>query len=189
MKSKLFTILFLLVGQLNAQQLNQQFSDLMDNTETFKDYKVIKIEELNKFWEIVRDTTTLNKAKIDELRTLNESLLSNAENDQQTIESKHQEIEILKSQISNINVFGISVEKTFFKIVVFSTIGALILILAFSFVKLKERMSIANTRIQDYDLLEREYEAFKKEALEKQMKLRRELQTERNRQDEKRSTV
>lgn len=189
MKSKIFTIFFLLSFYSYSQEMDQQFSELMENTETFKNYKVIKIEDLDAFWKVIQDSSNRQKETIVELKLKNETSMSAFEKAMKESSEKDQVISDLNEQISSIGVLGMNIDKTVFKVFTFSIIGVLLIVLVFFFLKLQERISTAGNSIKELESLKDQYESFKKDSLDKQMKLRRELQTAQNRLDEKRSTI
>lgn len=184
MKSILFTIALFSFGATFSQSVDKQYDSLINKSETFKDYKVIKITELNSFWKNVMDSVNNQKQTIAELKM-------EVDNQNKKIATQSSEIETLKNRItelegqtSSIEVIGIDTDKTVFKVVVLAFSTALIAIIGFLLFQLKDKLTLAKTKVKDYQSLEIKYEEFRKSALEKQMKLRRDLQTERNRLEE-----
>ena len=64
--SLIVTILIAVVSTSTAQTLQEQFSTLKEDAETFKVYKVIKQTELNDFWASVTDSVNSSKRLISE---------------------------------------------------------------------------------------------------------------------------
>ena len=188
MKFFLF-FLFLIVNiTVYSQKLDDQFQILNESSQTFKDYKVIKINELNDFWEIVLDSiqtnrdynagiVSRNKAQEEEIIQLREELAKN-----------NLALQSMEYETSHIDVLGVPLSKTSYKIINFVIIIVLILGSGFLFLNLQERGRTAKVKIKAFETLESNFEEYKKATLEKQMKLRRELQTERNRLEQIRST-
>ncbi|QSE96293.1 hypothetical protein [Fulvivirga lutea] len=187
MKSLLFTIFILFASSAISQKLNDQFSVLMDETETFKEYKVIKIQELNSFWKGVTDSINNKHEIIVDLQAKNQDLNNQVTSLEVEIKEAQAQIESLQGQISTISIFGIAIDKTVYKVVNFTLLSTLILIIGLIFFRLKERVQVANAKIKDYNNLESKFEEYRRKSLENQMKLRRELQTERNKLEEIRS--
>ncbi|MTI40438.1 hypothetical protein [Fulvivirga lutimaris] len=163
-----------------AQNLQDQFTDLRDNSETFKEYKVIKTYELNKFWKGVTDTLKTNSTTITELQK--KIVTHDAEikklNDI-IAESKANMLD-LEFGVEHITIFGLPISKTAYQVVNFAIIVTLLVLIAFLVFKYNERRSTAKEKINAFNNLEEKFADYQKTALEKQMKLRRELQTERN---------
>lgn len=187
MKSVLFAITLLSAGTLFGQDVNEQYNDLVKNSETFKDYKVIKINELNTFWKNVLDSVNHRDQSITALQNQVEEQKSQIDKQSVEIESLKQTINDLKEQTSSIEFLGITAEKIVFKVLVVAIGIALLAIIGVLLFQLKDKLSLARAKVKDFDVLENKFEEFRKTSLEKQMKLRRDLQTERNKLDEIRS--
>lgn len=172
----------------SAQSLQQQFELLKENSENYKVYKVIKQSELNNFWNTVNDS--VNSVK-NEIKASNQQIKGQQAEISQLnlkINSNQQEIEGLQHETSHINVVGIDFSKDGYIILNFTIILILIAGLAVLYYKFRHDNKVAKSKVLEFQRLDAEFEDYKKTSLEKQMKLRRELQTERNRIDEIRST-
>jgi len=170
-----------------AQTLDDQFQELKKNSYSYKEYKNIKLNELNSFWDVVQDslkvkdrayataqgTIDAQNNKIDELNT--------------TISTQKASIDEREFDAKHINVLGMDMGKESYKMFNTIAIVALLLVLGVLFYQFKSSQKIAVAKKRDYDKLSEDFEEYKRNALEKQMKLRRELQTERNRIDDIRS--
>ncbi len=178
-------VLFALGAQ--AQTLDEQFQDMKKKAYTYKEYKNVKEVDLNSFWNVVQDS----------LKTKDQAYATA----QGTIKEQNQKINELNSTIStqkatidekefdtqHISVLGMDMGKETYKLFNTVTIIALLFLLGVLFYQFKSSQKIAVSKKKDYDKLSEEFEEYKRNALEKQMKLRRELQTERNRIDDIRS--
>ena len=167
-----------------GQNLNEQFKTLNEDAETFKVYKVIKKDELNQFWSIVNDS-------IDHLKNQHsdaQRLIKIQENELAKMEELIQENnnKMLEQHFAttHINVLGIEFLKASYIIINFILIIGLMVGLGMLFFKFKESHIIANKKTSRYENLDKEFDDYKKRALEKQMRLRRDLQTTMNRLEE-----
>lgn len=185
---KIFTIVLLLVSLSSfGQTLDEQFTDLRDNSETFKVYKVIKQTELNQFWNVVSDSVKMLKSKIEESKS-EISLQNNKISEQSNvIQQKGEEMASLEYDTTHISVLGIDLFKEAYIIFNFSIIGILMIGLILLFIRFRSNQVIAKQKVAEWKKVNTELEEFKKESLEKQMKLRRELQTQLNKLNEIRS--
>ncbi|MEQ8926893.1 MAG: hypothetical protein RLO81_13825 [Fulvivirga sp.] len=184
MKSLLFTSCYFLILCSFSQSINDRFTNLLNDSETFKDYNVIKTYKLNSFWSEVSDSISMKKKEIDVLVRNNEELNTRLSTTEDQLNNAISKIESLENQITTIKTFGISIDKTVYKVINFTTIGTLIIIIGLILFRLKDKMQLANSKLKDYHNLEAKFEDFRKKSLENQMKLRRELQTERNKLEE-----
>lgn len=164
--------------------LEQQFREIMQGTETFKSYKVIQIDKLNSFWDTVEDSLQQKenavlsaKQKIAEQQnTINK--LNN------TIREGRASIEEAAYDREHINVLGINFAKNTFIIISFVIIAALLALIAFGYGKYKYSTKMADEKSKSYDKLEEEYKNYQDQSRDKQMKLKREIQTHMNKIEE-----
>lgn len=175
------TLMLLAFSQFTfSQNLQDQFTDLRDNSETFKEYKVIKQSELNRFWKGVTDTLTSNTATINELQKTISANTEKINKLNDTLAKTKADMMDLEFGVEHLTVFGLPMSKTAYQIVNFTIIATLLALIAFLVFKYNERRSTAKEKINAFNNLEAKFADYQKTALDKQMKLRRELQTERN---------
>lgn len=189
MKKYISVVIFCLLGSVaQAQTLNEQFNELKDNSETFKSYKVIKETELNSFWNTVMDSVSIKEESIAASSATIERQEKEVAELKATIQEKDQLLEEKEYAGTHIEVLGIDFSKEGYKMFNLILISLLILTMAVLIYKFKDNNKIARKKSNDYNRLESEFEEYKRNALEKQMKLRRDLQTAQNRLEEIRST-
>lgn len=170
-----------------AQTLDDQFKELRDNSESFKVYKVIKQTELNQFWKVVSDSVQSLKQEISSNENQIKLQASEIEKQNGIINSKDDEIAGLQHATTHISVLGMDLFKEAYIGITFSIIGILTIALILLYVRFRSNQMIAKQKVADWKKLNVELEELKKESLEKQMKLRRELQTHINKLNEMRS--
>jgi len=185
-----FTLLFIISNVqsqttkqfIDSGSVNNQFENLIKNSNKYQDYKVVKLNWLLKLKSNINDsilaskedilnaTYTINKQKkvIDSLNTS----FSNTKN----------EIATLKTQITTISFLGIDFEKGLFKTIMLSIIGGLVLFLLFFISKFKQSISVTKQTKSNLKEVEDEYEEHRKKALEREQKVMRRLQDELNKQ-------
>jgi large-conductance mechanosensitive channel len=181
-------LLFNIGLSASPNPIDDQFKALNESSETFKEYKVIKITTINNFWKSVMDSIYVKEAMIASLKTENTSNKVKIDQLKANIGVKEASIEELQYATTHISLFGINFGKVFYQIINFIIIGVLLVFSFILIINLNERRSIAKIKIDDFAKLEIQFEEYKKDALDKQMKLRRELQTERNKLEQKKST-
>jgi septal ring factor EnvC (AmiA/AmiB activator) len=188
--------IFIIAGLIaNAQEeapaeapttLDGKYNQLMDNSETYQIYKVIKINELNAFWSEVVDSLQQNRQKIEGLQDRVDQL-------SQTITSQKNEIESVKAELDesltrndSIEFLGIQFSKTAYHILVWAIIILLAAGIIVVFTLYKRSHSVTARAQKDYQTIQRDFEQYKDKAREKQVKLKRELQTAVNNLEEAR---
>lgn len=160
--------------------LNQRFELMKEKAESYNDYKVIKNTILNGVWKISMDS--IAKVKSD-LRTANATIAKlNGEIQGAADKVKAAEASMEQSayERTHMTVFGMHIAKGVFVttslIVVVALVIALLTVLS-TFNVL--RRSNREKELTIHGIMS-EFDAFRKKALEKEVKISRELQSERN---------
>ncbi|MCC9169030.1 hypothetical protein [Pontibacter harenae] len=179
--------------------LEQKFNSLKSNSNSYKerdeDYKVVRVKSLNSFWETVQSTIQTTESQLQKARAGNSEELVEA---QGIIEQQKQEIAALKQDneqkelavqestnlVNNISVFGLNVNKQFYVIINSVIIIGLLIALAVIFSMFNSSRQVAVKKQKAFDEIDEELNTYKKNAREKELKIKRELQTEMNRVEE-----
>jgi hypothetical protein len=172
----------------NEITLQERFNIMRDKSESYSEYKVIRTYVLDGMWKIAMDSmqaqkTALRDAQGAIARLENEIASANA-----TMKSKDAAVAEMEHDSSHITVLGIDILKAVF----ISTVGIIILgllvLLGLLVARVKWVQSSMREKIENADALSHEFEEYKRNALDKQMKLSRELQDERNKLHDLRSS-
>ncbi len=161
--------------------LTQNFNAIKDKAQTFKDYKVIKQVTLEAFWKSVEDSLAKQRQTIakqqEEINSFNSRM------DQLKIEIARREEAVAEIEFDSehITVLGIAMHKAAFISVFFISLAALAALFVLSFTRSQFLAHSLKDKAEAMLILNTEFEEYKHRALEKQMKLSRELQDERNR--------
>jgi len=162
------------------QDLSSQYDYLKSNSETFNEYKVIKEVRLDEFWKTVADSVAGIKQS---LATSNQTIDEQSEklnNLQSTIDEKEAEMALADHAMTHISFLGIDFSKSTYIIINVIIISTLILLIAAGYFQYTHNKNNALEKIKSLADVEEKFEEFKKIAFEKQIRLNRELQTERN---------
>ncbi|MEL7001694.1 MAG: hypothetical protein AAFN93_03055 [Bacteroidota bacterium] len=187
MRYTLISIFLLLTFSVKSQTLQEQYNTLKENSENYKVYKVIKRTELEQFWSIVQDSIQTSEGELIEANQQITAHQTSIAQLNSNIEKQQAEIGGLQFDTNHIQVLGIDFSKDSYIIINFTVIVGLVIALGLLYYRFKHDHKVAKSKVAAYQKLDAEFEDYKKNSLEKQMKLRRELQTERNRIDEIRS--
>ena len=87
-----------------------------------------------------------------------------------------------QSKVDNISLFGLLLNKTTYNSILWGLIGVLLISLLFFIYKFKNSNVLTNEAKASLVDVEQEFEQFRKKTLEKEQKLRRQLQDEINKQ-------
>jgi len=164
--------------------LPQQYKNLKEDLEIIDGYRMIKMYTMDRFWTVVEDSLRTQKSKYresiavinkqkSEIAGLNSSLIK--------IEKEKQE---LVAGVESMNVFGKSFSKAGVISVSLIVIGSLLVLAGFLFTI--SRVSFYTTRElrKLNENIYQEFDIYKRHAVEKEIKLSRELQNYRNRLSE-----
>ncbi|SNR59151.1 hypothetical protein SAMN06265371_106113 [Lutibacter agarilyticus] len=193
MKTKtliLFTLLFtvnLTFGQTvkkftDTGSVSNQFDNLIKNSNRYQDYKVVKTTWLYKLKENVTDSISASKKEIIAADKLINSQKKSIDSLKLAIHTSEATITNLNNEIQSISLVGIQINKGTFKTIMFSVIVILTLLLLFFITKFKQSNSITTQTKLDLKELDEEFELHRKKALEREQKVRRQLQDELNKQ-------
>jgi len=178
---------------LNSGTIDNQFEYVIKKSSGWRDergqqYKVIKI---NWLYELRAHT-------IDTLNAVHKNLLDT----QTVVSTQNNEIEDLKSSLSktqtdlektnneknNMSLFGLQMSKMGYNMLMWSIIGALLALLIFFIYKFNNSNVVTKEAKLALSEMEEEFEEHRKVALEREQKVRRQLQDEINKQKDSKKT-
>ena len=174
---------------VNLNTVEGQFQNLIDKSNSFQDYKVIKKTSLLKLQSNILDSLKVSKNKV----LANANFLNSQKRAITALEAKSAKSETIlankKSKKDSISLFGIQLEKSFFKNLFFFIVIGLIAILAFFIFRFKQSNLITKASKLALEQSEKEFELYKEKALEREQKAMRMLQDELNKKKKEFSTA
>ncbi len=150
------------------------------NSQTFQDYKVIKENILDAVWKIETDSLTKRDNQLADAKAVINSLQNDLTQVRSALKSKEDSMADIVYASTHISVLGRGLTKKTFLIIVGVAVLALcgvIILLLINLRNMQVFVSESNLMMMN---LTHEFDEHKRIALEKQVKLSRELQTERN---------
>jgi hypothetical protein len=165
---------------IDTGSVKNQFEYLIDESNNFQDYKVIKATWLLKLKSNVLDSLSASKKKILENSNIHDSQKTLIDSLNTKLGATEAVISELNNEKESISLFGIQFEKTVFKTLMFLIIFGLIAALLFFITKFKQSNSITTQSKLSLKLSEEEFEVYKVKALEREQKAMRRLQDELN---------
>lgn len=193
----LFLLSFASVGAQNPettetaedQSLKGKFQELIDKSESFQEYKVIKRDRLTSFWAEVNDTLVLNGTDRSRLHTDLKTANKNISALEVQLRETKEELEKVTFEKDRMSFLGLELIKSSYSYLVWGIILGLLILLAAAYVRFISTSRIAERIKTENRELQSESEEFKKNAREKETKLKRELQTEINTVEELKQRV
>jgi len=165
-------------SQLNDKSLNGQYQYLLT--------KVYHYQQplLAALWKNAMDTLNASKNHLKEAQAKLGSQSKAVDSLKTTMTSKDQSLSESNAKADALSVFGVMVSKSNYNVVMFCLVGGLAAALAIVIITTAKHKHEAKYRTELYEEIEEEYKTFKAKAHEKELKLARELQTERNKLDD-----
>ncbi len=147
-----------------------------------KRYEVVRVIHLDKLRSNVLDTLNITSKNATKLK-------STIATHETTISSLNEKLSQTSTQLTSVteekdsmSFFGMGVSKITYNIILWSIISGLLVLLATFIFKFKNSNVLTQESKRTLSELEEEYEQHRRRALEREQKISRELQDERNRQ-------
>jgi len=176
-KYVLYGLLIILTHSVTGQNLEQRWDKVIQGAENYQNYKVIKKSELNDLWKVINDT--LAKSKLD-LASEKAQVLDQSN----VITQLQKETAELKASLEStieakdtISFLGMSINKYSYATILWCLIAIACGACGFLYYQFRNSNKVTVQKISDFDELSNTFEEYKKNAVEKERKLKRELQT------------
>ena len=169
-------------GSLNSGTIESQFEYLYKKSGRYEDYRVIKISQLLKFRNNVYDTLKLDRKKYLDSQNLIANQKINIDSLNQILEATNGNLASVTKEKDSIHLFGMQMSKVGYNSLLWSIIAALTAFLVLFISRFKRSNAITIEAKNAKAEIEEEYEEHRQRALEREQKLRRELQDELNKQ-------
>lgn len=192
MKGLFFLLIGLMVSTVGFSQastealqgeehtLKERFFIMKSKSQSYGNYKVIKESVLDGVWKIMQDTIAGKNASIKSANANINSLKSQLSSTEKTLAAKEQSMAEILHSSTHINVIGIDLPKGAFISIVAITIAALLALLGLIIARMKLQSKNLSERNLAVTALTNEFDEYKHRAMDRQTKLSRELQDERN---------
>jgi hypothetical protein len=160
--------------------LHERFLIMKTKSQSYNDYKVIKETVLDGVWKITRDSMAAKKAELANLNKSIADLKSEVNASKTTLQQKEASMLDVLYDSTHITVLGIPMTKQFFLGAIAIVLAGLVIGLLLVSGRLKQMYTSVKEKSELALAIHSEYEEYKRKALDKQTKLSRELQNERN---------
>lgn len=162
------------------KNLDQQFKELIESSNSYQAYKVIKHSKLKILQKDIRDSINVLEKTISNSQLLIADQKAKIDSSLQVIEGLNTKLAETQKQVDNINILGISTNKSSYSTIMWTIVILLVitvLILFFIYKKGNRKTKEAKAKFLE---TEQELEGLRKRSLEREQKIRRELQDEIN---------
>jgi DNA repair exonuclease SbcCD ATPase subunit len=191
MKRPFATCLFLLLTTtmvfaqtpVQTTTLSDQFNQIIEKAETYEKYKVISTNKLLTFKSAMLDSLMAYQSNINRLETDLVTLQAEFKSLKDQFEQTQSTLATTEAEKASISFLGLSVNKLTYNLAVWAFILLLVMAIGILYFRIKHVCAVAKRVKTAYSKIMDEYRAQRFQSVEKQMKLKRELQTVQNRLD------
>jgi len=164
--------------------LKGQYQEVLSRSKTLNGFKLVNPNRLSAFWQNLNDTLSTERKLLAPLKTR----ISDQEKTITTLKSQVTEnqnlIDLGNARLDEISFLGISFTKSTYNMMVWTLIIVLAIALAIVIIRSAKNIQEAKYRSSLYEEISQEYQSYKVKANDKEKKLARELQDERNKLEE-----
>lgn len=190
--SKLFFVTTLLFSWnfsfAQDQTLEGKYQEMIEDSETYEIYKVIRSTRLDNFWKEAMDSINTQNVEIAELQSNINALNEKINNQNARINTLEKELVASNETNNTIGFLGIDFNKAVYHVIVWAIVGACVLMIFILFGMFKRSNAVTANALKDFHELEGEYDSHKAKSHEKYVKIKRELQTAVNKLEEMRKS-
>lgn len=159
-----------------------QFDKVYRKSSSYQEYKVIrKITFQNLKNNVVNTIEGIDKELISKNKK-NKILKDSIQSINKNLIALEGDLNLINIEKNSIYFFGLEIEKSSYKIIIMSTIILLIIMLSYFIYQFKSSYRITSLAKENLLEVENELAIYKKKSLEREQKLRRQLQDEVNKQ-------
>ena len=167
-------------GSLESGTIESQFDYLNSVSNNYQEYKVVRKAHLDRIQANVTDSLRVFK---DQIETKNSQLTDqNSSIDQlnQELESTQAELQQALDMKDSFSFMGMSIEKTAYSSLVWGLVAILVLFLLYFIYRFKRNFSVTAELKQSLAEIREEFEQHRRNTLERERKLNRQLVDEMN---------
>lgn len=167
-------------AQDSSETIEEQFTKVLDKSNSYQEYKVIKKTKLAMLRRNILDTIT-------SLQTTIETATVKINNQSGQIDQLSQNLILIEGELKSsqkkengIKIFGMLLHKHIYNGIMWTIVGGLLFSLIALYIKFKNGYSITKVAKVKLSETESEFESFRQKTLEKEQQFRRKLQDEIN---------
>lgn len=168
-------------AQTPGTSLAQQYQDVVVKSGSYQGFKEIRQDKLDLFWKNISDTLAKERQLKNEANAKIQGSAQTVSQAKAELESVQKQLEESKASVNQVSLLGIPMEKGTYSMFMWGLVGLLGAALAFAIYRSRSAVNEARYRTGLFNDLSEEFQKHKISANDKEKKLARELQTERNR--------
>lgn len=169
-------------GSLNSGTIDSQFDYLYKKSPKWEDYKSVKINNLFKFKKNISDSLKLGREKLQAANASIATQKNEIETLKANLSKTNENLSSVTKEKDNISLLGISMSKTGYNTILWSIIGILAAATVLFIGKFQRSNVITVDAKKAKAEIDEEFDSYRQRSIEREQKLRRELQDEINKQ-------
>lgn len=193
MKSLFFTLFLLFIQYTSFSQENNnvviedktlegQFDKINRISTSYQTYKVISKDKFQELKNNVLDSIKASNKDLKEQKVLLKNERDNVAKLNAELNKTKEDLKKAQEKENSISLFGFQISKVTYNLILWLIIISLALALAFFVFKFSKSNILTKKAKEDLEDIEQEFEVHRKKTLEREQKLRRQLQDEINKQ-------
>ncbi len=193
MKSLFFTLFILFIQYTSFSQENNnvviedktlegQFDKINRISTSYQTYKVISKDKFQELKNNVLDSIKASNKDLKEQKVLLKNERDNVAKLNAELNKTKEDLKKAQEKENSISLFGFQISKVTYNLILWLIIISLALALAFFVFKFSKSNILTKKAKEDLEDVEQEFEVHRKKSLEREQKLRRQLQDEINKQ-------
>ncbi|WP_100612280.1 tRNA (guanine-N1)-methyltransferase [Confluentibacter lentus] len=167
---------------LDEGSIDSQFEYVITRSNNYQDFKVIKKDWLYKLKAHTIDSLKAVHKDLADTKILVDTQAKEISDLKSSLESTQTNLENTRSEKDNIGLFGMQMSKGSYKAIMWFIIACLLILLGLFIYKFKNSNDITRQAKKNLADIEEEFEEHRKTAVEREQKVRRQLQDEINKQ-------
>lgn len=166
---------------ISKKAIESQMSQMVVNSKDYKDVKLVKTTSLEELHSDVVTLLSRNENDLFNSKTIIENKNSEIKKLKAKVEEAKLEASAAVTQNDAFLLFGMELSKTTYHAIMWTLVLTLLIAVCFLTVRFKRANEITQNSKTILTEVEDEFETFKRNAIEREQKLRRQLQDELNR--------
>jgi hypothetical protein len=160
---------------LNSGTIESQFEYIYESSNNFQDFEVVKKANLEKLKANILDSLKKMRREVAELKTIQASQSDSINQITETLAQEIGEKEAAIDLQESFSFFGINIQKTVYSTMMWSIVAVLGGFLAFFSIQYFRSFGKVKKAQKDLEEIQEEFDQHRKNTLERERKLKREL--------------
>ncbi|WP_212900215.1 hypothetical protein [Capnocytophaga canimorsus] len=171
-------------GEKRENTISNQFDEVISKSNSYQHFKVIDRSKLMLLQKNISDTLKGFKNEMLEKKETIENQKKQIEQLNVKITDLEKSLETTNNEKDSFNFFGVLISKGLYSIIMWSIVLFLTFLLVFYILRYSKGKVITQKSLKDLEELQAEYESYRASAIDREQKVRRQLQNEINKNKE-----